>query len=171
MRYSIIIILIILSTNSYCCTCGSLRSIADEFSKSSKIAIGTIIDHEPVIAIDSTEYKRLIKNGVHETQARRFTYGGFNQYTLVLSEPSFKGEFHGDTLLIRTGLTSGACGYSFQIGEKYVVYGYDSTSKQGASIPKFDYFWTDNCSRTGLYRKKERRSLAKIAKLNEKNGS
>ena len=110
----------------------------------------------------------MIEKGVHETQARRFTSGGFNQYTLVLSEPSFKGEFQSDTLLIRTGLTSGSCGYSFQMGKKYVVYGYESKNEQRASIPKIDFFWTDNCTRTNLHSKKERRTLAKITKRSKK---
>jgi hypothetical protein len=168
MKYSIIIILLCLSNYSYSCTCGNLRSVTDEFNKSKKVVIGKIIDHQPIITIDSAEYKRLIKNGVHETQARRFTSGGFNQYTLVLSESPFKGEFQSDTLLIRTGLTSGACGYSFQIGKKYVIYGYDTNKEQGASIPKLDFFWTDNCTRTNLYSKKERKILSRVANRTKK---
>ena len=168
MRYSILIILLSLSNYSFCCTCGPQRSVTDAFNKSTKVVNGTIVDHQQIITIDSTEYKRLIEKGVHETQARRFTSGGFNQYTLVLSEPSFKGKFQSDTLLIRTGLTSGACGYSFQVGKKYLVYGYDSNKEQGATLPKFDFFWTDNCTRTNLYKEKERKTLAKLAKRNKK---
>ena len=167
MRNGILIILLLLSNYGFCCTCGPQRSVKNAYDKSTKVVIGKIVDHQQIITIDSTEYKKLIEKGVHETQAIRFTSEGFNQYTLVLSESSFKGKFQSDTLLIRTGLTYGACGYSFQIGKKYVVYGYDSTKEQQASIPKFDIFWTDNCTRTNLYSEKERRRLVKIAKRNK----
>ena len=164
MRYFTLLIFLSLSNYCYCCTCGTYRSIKDEFNKSKHVVIGTIIDHQSIISIDSVEYKRLIEEGIHEFQARRFTSVGFNQYTLVLSEQSFKGEFQSDTLLIMTGLTSGACGYSFQVGEKYIVYGYDTTRKKEQSIPKFDFFWTNNCTRTKLFKEKERKTLVKITK-------
>ena len=158
----------LLSKIGYCCTCAPQPSLKDAFYNSAKIVIGTIIDHQAIIEIDTAEYYRLVDKGIQETQAVRVTSGGFSQYTMVLSESSYKGVFKSDTLVIRTGLTSGTCGFSFQIGEKYIVYGYNPTSEARAFTPKYDFFWTDNCTRTQVYGEKEGNKLVKIASRTKK---
>ena len=168
MRYYLFIFLFSLSNYGYCCTCAPQPSVTDAYNNSAKVVIGTIIDYQAVIEVDSSEYRRLIEMGIKETQAVRVTSGGFSQYTLVLLEPSYKGVFEGDTLVIRTGLTSSACGFSFQVGEKYIVYGYNPTSGARAFTPEFEYFWTDNCTRTRLFGEKEWKKLIKIASRIEK---
>jgi hypothetical protein len=152
----------------YCCTCTPQSSVSEAFNSSAWIVVGTIVDHQAVLEIDTSQYRRLIDQGIHQTQAVRVTSGGFSEYTFVLSEPAYKGHTVSDTLLIRTELTSGACGYSFQIGERYIVYGNNATGEPRAITPKFSFFWTSMCTRTDGYSEKERKKLIKIATRSSK---
>lgn len=164
MKYFLLFSLLFLANYGLCCTCGPTRSITEEFEGSDKVVIGIILYQKPKIHVDSVEYKRLVKNGMNETQARRFTSGGYFQYTMVLSEPAYKGTFASDTILIQTGLTSGSCGYSFQIGKEYIVYGYNEDPIPNESRNRKEQFWTNICTRTNLASENERRKLAKLAR-------
>jgi len=168
MKYYLLTFLSILANHGICCTCGPERTVTDEFNGSDKIVIGTILSQEEILQTDSMEFNRLLKKGVNETQARRFTTGGYRQFTLVLSESAYKGTFATDTVLIRTGLTSGSCGFSFQIGKKYVVYGYNRDPIPNESNDKSEQFWTNNCTRTNLFNDREQKALTRIVKRNEK---
>lgn len=163
MKTFLLIFLTTLASYGYCCTCGPTRSITEEFIKSDKVVIGIIINQDPVLQIDSAEFKILVNRGMTETQARRFTSGGYYEYTMVLTEPAYKGAFATDTILIRTGLTSGTCSYSFQFGKKYIVYGYKRDPIPNESQDGHEQYWTNICTRTNLYSEKEKRKLMKIA--------
>ncbi len=164
MRYLTLFVLILYTNYGVCCTCGPMRTVEDQFKHSEIIVVGTIIEKDPMIQIDSVEYNRLINNGLDKTKARRFTSGGYYQYTLALSETAYKGNFLSDTLKIRTGLSGSSCGYSFEIGKKYIVYGYSKNPIPNKPIDKQDEFWTDNCTRTNFFSEKENRKLVRIAK-------
>ena len=167
MKYilTLFLTLLIINFDALCCTCGPLKSIKEEFHQVQKIISGTIIERSLIISMDSIEYKRLVKNGMGETQARRFTTGGYSQYKIVLSK-TYKGTFRSDTLLILTGLTSGSCGFNFQVGEKYIVYGYPPSKKQVENPEPMLSIWTNNCTRTKQFNDKESKKLTKLAKHN-----
>ncbi len=171
MKYILTVLFLLLTNYGFCCTCGPTRSVFDEYDKATYVVIGTVVEHQTTIKTDSSEYKRLIEKGINEVQASRFTSVGYSHYKIVLSEPSYKGFLKSDTLIIQTALSSGACGYSFQIGKEYVVYGYDSKLEKELPIPftEFESIWTNGCTRTKLSSVKERKTLIKIIKKKATN--
>ena len=169
MRRSLVIILVSLANYSYCCTCAPQVSVSEAFNGSAWVVIGTIIDHQAILEIDTATYRSMIDQGNNENQAVRASSGGFSQYTLLLSEPTYRGISRSDTIMIRTEMTSFDCGYSFQIGEKYIVYGYNPTREPRAFAPKFAFFWTDNCTRTTPFNEKEKQKINKLANRTSKN--
>ena len=84
MKIFLLIFLTTIANYGFCCTCGPTKQVAEQFEKFDKVVIGTILDQNPVFQIDSTEYNRLIQNGIDETQARRFTSGGYYEYKMVI---------------------------------------------------------------------------------------
>jgi len=170
MKFKFLTLLLLLPAYGYCCTCSPDRSIVEDFNSVTKIVIGTIIAQETITTIDSSAYNSMLAADVSAFEARRFTSDSFNQFTLVLSEASYKGSFQHDTVIIRTAQLGGECGYSFQVGKKYVVYGYDLAQAKSNSNPRHEYFWTDTCTRTRLYHKKEQKKLMRIVRNRKKKG-
>ena len=62
----------------------------------------------------------------------------FNEVSISVSY-LWKGEIANEVLIL-TGIDDGLCGYSFEIGLDYLIYGYYSGNE----------IWTDICTRTNL---------------------
>jgi hypothetical protein len=82
----------------------------------------------------------------------------------LLVEEFYKGKLKQDTLLVYTGMGAGDCGYRFQVGKKYIVYGRDETYF-GMLNNSFQWpegkgvFWTQICLRTCLWNEEEHLAL------------
>src|SRR5262245_1546373 len=66
----------------------------------------------------------------------------------------------GEDVEVRTAVLGTACGYSFEVGEEYLVYTYVEPALAGASSPDDRVWqWTSDCSRTAHFRDAERSDL------------
>ena len=153
---TIIVFLLVGTLQVMACDCKEVKSIIEEYNYSKSVITGEIISQEKVVVTDSNivEYKPDSK-----------PYNGrlIMKYTLVISE-IIKGNFKTDTIEVYTGMGGGDCGFKFNIGEKYLIYGIDGTYNDGIFTDEDKSLWTINCLRTKLTDKTEIEKLRQIAK-------
>lgn len=95
--------------------------------------------------------------------------GHYLTKVLVRVETIFKGQTTNDTLIIYTGLGGGDCGYIFEAGQKYIIYGatksFFGSFFKDKNIPNGpNVYWTNICTRTQEYNRAEIVELEKIMK-------
>jgi hypothetical protein len=153
-----LLFLMTLWTDSFSCTCGGSHSIQEEFDNKESIVSGEIVSRE-ILRYDSMEKRKLEEKG----------YLSFPQakYSLKLSR-IYKGKFAHDTIDVYTSPSGASCGYEFEIGNKYLVYGFsdpDWPEDYPVEIPPASVsIWTGICTRTKAYEKKEARKLKNLSK-------
>src|SRR5688500_4715852 len=83
----------------------------------------------------------------------------------------YKGTVLRDTLTIYTAPKSASCGYKFEKGKIYIVYGskksdigfmFLSDSDVYKNLEKENTFWTNHCTRTTQYNRSEADELRKL---------
>jgi len=96
----------------------------------------------------------------------RFTKAPIAVYQIKV-EKLFKGTSSSDTITIMTPVNGAACGFRFNLGEKYIVY----ATKKDATIPgdkikristSNKIYWTNLCTRTAQWSKTEEDEILKI---------
>ena len=109
----------------YACSCVQPGSPSEELEKFSAVFAGRVV---------SVQHSYDPEGGII-TPDDHFTIG-------FKVSAVWKGSVHED-MYITTPLTDGACGFTFDVGEEYIVYAYDSSYDDGG-------YTTGICSRTGL---------------------
>lgn len=154
---------------SYPCSCVGEVSIIDEYERVNAVIFGEIV---------SSEIVAITEKGEMPIPTSDSTFDLTEFYTLKIAryelkvEKTYKGKVKTDTIEIYTGLGGGDCGYNFNIGEKYLVYGYiksylNITNKK-YSYPKGNkIFWTNICMRTTYEYENEIKELERY--LNKKD--
>jgi hypothetical protein len=123
MRIALILALLALLApigQVYACSCAEPLLPREAAEKAAAVFIGIVTSHELVTRQDSP---------LGEPRRR---------YQLTATEV-FKGEV-GATVDVYTGLGGGDCGYTFEVGQKYLVYTYGTPPKLNTNI----------CSRTKI---------------------
>ncbi len=113
-------------------------------------------------------YEKYKSEGLElEEMPKRFIYYNYAVFKFVIKE-KFKGEFSSDTINIYTSINSAVCGFDFDIGEIYIVYGKGKTFL-GSSIflgRKYpegnNLIWTNICTRTNYRTNTEVKRLRKL---------
>jgi hypothetical protein len=82
----------------------------------------------------------------------------------IIVERSFKGRIRGDTMIVYTGSGDGDCGYEFEAGQRYLIYGdrdphYSLKRTASTSLYGKNIIWTDICTRTRPYDESEVKAL------------
>lgn len=93
-----------------------------------------------------------------------FTHTRFNKVTILVTN-KYKLEELTDTLEIYTIWGETVCGVNFKLNQAYIVYGFfrvDDEIKEGIS------FWTNLCTRTQEFGKKESKMLRRLKRKNKK---
>lgn len=144
---------------AYSCSCGSGLSIKEEFNNKDLIVTGRVVSNE-LVAVDSTG-KLIIQNEVN------FYVYQFRRYQLEIKKV-YKGHFSKDTIHVYSSSSDSNCGYFFQVGKSYLVYGTDheiNYPNNELMLPSGNnLIWTDMCTRTKEYDKKEARKLKRLAR-------
>lgn len=86
------------------------------------------------------------------------------KYRIAVTE-KYKGRIIADTITIMTGVGNGDCGFPFEIGKQYIIYGSSDNlfqkkylqMKRGEIIK--GVYWTDICMRTTLYTDEEKTAI------------
>ncbi len=151
------------------CTCGGTSTINRAVKDADVVTVGTILTKSVEFLPDSSKYQEMIDMGWPEDQIDESLYG-FSIIKLTLSiETILKGTITSDTLTILTGMGHGDCGFHFDVGKKYIVYGkhesYFGEFIHHISFPnERQIIWTNICTRTQEYNAEEIRRLKEIVK-------
>jgi len=170
MRTTITILILLLLTSIsgrlFACSCIGQRTVKEEFKHADAVVVGTILRKQLVVLTDST----IIKMFPNDTTMRNspMSKKTLARYDLLVQD-IYKGKISSDTLTIYTGLGGGDCGITFEIGEKYIVYGENETYfgqvNNNFNFPKAkNTFWTYICLRTTAYNQDEITEIEKIVK-------
>ena len=147
------------SNDAFSCTCGSEPSVKEEFINKDLIVSGKIISSE-MVAFDSAG-KLIVQR---KWDLSKYT---IRRYKLVIREV-FKGKFYQDTITIYSDISDASCGYYFETGKSYLVYGMDHTKPLMEDIPQLpsgkNLIWTHLCTRTREYDEKEASKLRRLSK-------
>lgn len=141
----IIILFIAFTTKVYACDCKGKKSVKEEFKLSKSVISGRVISREEVVVTDTT-----IEKSTKNSRNGRLIV----KYTFLISE-KYKGEFSSNTITIYTGIGESDCGFQFELGGNYIVYGIDGIYNDRIFTDKESSLWTINCLRTRKYEKKE----------------
>ena len=152
------------------CTCPERNSILNEFNSKELIVSGIIVSEEVINIIDSVALNDYLKNGgtMDKNIQQRFFGRFFYKYELEIID-IFKGNFTKKVIEIYT--PGNSCKFNFNVGEKYIIYGH---SIESSGIPEESYIrkaypkgndliWTEYCSRTKIFNKKESQKLDKLS--------
>ena len=141
----IFIILTNFSKISFCCDCGPI-SIKQGIESSDIVVKGEIISKEVI-----TNYKTGYKEA---------------RFKMVVLE-KYKANLTADTFTIITNVDGGMCGYKFEIGQKYIVYGnfikIQDNFYELNPLPR-NSFATNSCTRTMIYNSNEIEAIKNILK-------
>jgi hypothetical protein len=138
------------------CDCKETKGIQAEFNHANAVVVGKVIAQEQVVVTD----EGLVKSVSHATRQNGKL---MMQFTLVIIE-QLKGDFKTDTIHVYTGMGVADCGFGFEIGAVYLVYGIDGFYKNNIFTESHASLWTSICMRTKLADKSEIEKIRKIAK-------
>jgi len=150
MKIVIMFLSLIFSAGSISCTCIGVNSVKEEINGSDIVVIGTVVSKSYEKFVDSTLAS-------YEKDISLFKYS-------LAVEKKYKGRITKDTISIYTGPSGGSCGNNFEIGEKYIIYGFKKTYYQRSIkiLPKGkNIFWTHKCTRTTRYFEEEEKQIEK----------
>jgi Tissue inhibitor of metalloproteinase len=151
-----VVILLTLQSNFntlFACSC-STPSIEKDIKLSDVVIVAKVISNEHIYV----ENKDL-KKGKFKTSLSK---------TIVEVEQKFKGKNKKSTVTFYSGNGRGNCGFQFEVGERYIIFGY----KKGRLLSLYDFglpknkslYWTDTCTRTRKYDIEEYENIVKAYK-------
>lgn len=154
--FPIFLLLILGAFPAMACDCKETKGIQTEFNRAKAVVVGKVIAQEQVVVTD----ENLVKSVSHATRQNGKL---MMQFTLVIIE-QLKGDFKTDTIHVYTGMGVNDCGFVFEIGAVYLVYGIDGVYKNNIFTESHTSIWTSICMRTKLADKSEIEKMRKIAK-------
>lgn len=164
--YILITFLILGFSDIYACNCQGESTVKGAIKSSDFVIVGEIISRDFIDIPDSV----MIRQNFNDSLAHKnYPYvHRISKYKIQI-EKIYKGISVKDTMEIYTGNSGGDCGYRFNIGEKYIVYGNKETYF-GMVNNDYDYpkgencIWTNICMRTTYYYESEINEIEKIIK-------
>ncbi|MFD0999953.1 hypothetical protein ACFQ21_11590 [Ohtaekwangia kribbensis] len=178
MKSLLLVALMVSISQAFACKCSETWTVRESFKYVPIIISGKVLkrkvvsfaemirtdklhDIEKDIAGDSQKLKMFEMNFIFEVQ--------------FLVTERFKELNIPDTITIYTTITSGSCGFRFEEGKEYIVYG----TKKGfypfmltevmkkEMIERENTYWTTHCTRTQLYNDLEAKELRTLRKRME----
>lgn len=162
MRLVLTLLFIWFSYTSVACTCvGSGKATIHQNVKNAVLTVNGIILKEEVYNYVDSTISYLDEKGV-----TTFHKGREKMYTMVITDV-FKVPYNTpDTIKIITGFGDGDCGFEFQVGKSYIVYG-KFWKERNFNVhlgSRREKFWTDICWPTEL---SDSASLAELKSLGQ----
>ena len=158
------------SENLSACSCIGQRTVKEEIKHSNAVIVGIILSKELVTITDSTFFKMFSNDSsLRNSPMANMTIAKYE----LLVQDLYKGKISKDTVIIYTGLGGGDCGFRFEIGNKYIVYGESETYfgqvNNDFKFPKQkNTYWTYICLRTTPYLQEEIEEIEKFAKRKQR---
>lgn len=177
MKTKVIIILFILclSEYAYACKCGDPLSVEESFKSTSLIVHAKVLSKQFVPFTETVQSDKVksieerIKSDQRKLELFRSNY--VYKVTLEVIE-NFKGSTKGHVITVFTTATSASCGYRFEVGSEYLLYGIRRDFLMGLflghndqeEVEKENTYWTNHCTRTAEYHQQERESLRRLSR-------
>ncbi|MCW8897355.1 MAG: hypothetical protein OQJ96_08055 [Flavobacteriales bacterium] len=161
------------SQKATACSCVGESTVKGEYKSADIVVTGQIISIETEWFIDSTRIKEMIELGFSADSLDKKLTNYYLKKVLVKVDNIYKGNTTTDTLTIYTGMGGGDCGFRFKEGQSYVIYGdiksYFGDFNKEQEFPKGqDLYWTNICTRTQEYNRKEIKELEKLKAKNSR---
>lgn len=168
-------LIIIGGVNSYACRCEDPGSIQEAYNYTETILQGSVLS-KSFVTFKSTmnEAQISLLNEKFKDNPQRLSLME-SEFVIKIElkiTNVYKGEIKNDTVIIYTTRTGVSCGYTgFETGREYLIY----TSSRSHMYAFFDSnaneeklelentFWTNHCTRTMVYNRKEAKELKKLA--------
>lgn len=152
IKYILIILIIaLIEFETQACSCDKKSTFKNEIRSASVIFVGTVVNSEEIKIFDTLDQRYKIKM----------------KYTLIIDN-IYKGQCFNDTMYVFTGKEYSDCGFNFQIGKKYIVYGRNLMINirgiEQIFIDGKPAVYTSICTRTRLYQKREIKKIKKYLK-------
>ena len=141
-RIFIIWFMFILWNTTFACTCWGDSNVKNAMKYSNYVFTGKVIASERV-----SLFPESLLGTFWDYEFSRIFYKKM-KYTFEVLE-IYKGKQTADTLIIYSGFGDGDCGYTFHIGDDYIVYAtWNKTLKESDHSTPLKFLETDICTRT-----------------------
>ena len=164
----ILILLVVLNFGNYslACSCQDPGTVQQGLEYSDMVVHGTVLNRSYVTyrATMKQEKGDSLNVVFSNREADLFNSELILKIELEVSKV-YKGEMVSDTVVIYTGRSSAACGFSwFTEGEDYIIYGTSVSYAYGLftyedGLEQNNTFWTNHCTRTTEYNEQEAKEL------------
>lgn len=152
----------VLPLYSNACTCIGETKVEHEIENVDAVLVGKIISKE-IISIPIPDMIELYPNDTLRHNDYPFVYTRVKY--ILKADRIYKGKFKDGLINIITGQGGGDCGFEFQVGEKYIVYGEKKSGDEYESIVENKHsIWTDICRRTQPYNEEEIKAIEAFRK-------
>ncbi len=159
MRYLFLTLILIILITSYivvnACSCIGDSNIEDDYNYSDIVIQSNVLSINEIWGPYSYTIEKIEKENLSiDSIEKNYFNGYFLKRVKIEVITDFKRNLTTDTLIIYTSRGhSGDCGFRFEIGETYIIYGRKEVYKYGNERLSFDSdpyprFWTDICHRT-----------------------
>lgn len=136
------------------CSCEGDETVAHALEWADAVFVGKVISEETL--------------HVSRLDGEAFFPHYVKRYAVEIERPFKNGRLRtGDTVIIYTGMGHGDCGFHFERGGRYVIYGADSDYDAGRlsadrSLIGRGIYWTNICTRTRAFEEQEVRQLTQL---------
>jgi hypothetical protein len=151
--------------NSFACSCEGEGTVSGSVKYSDEVFSGQVISRTL-----TTNYDSLGIVATGDTSKMYFNWREFPTAVVKIKvDKMFKGQLVSDTITILTPPNGAACGYHFQVGQKYIVYAtiFDEllmTDQLKRRTFDNKTFWTHQCTRTQNWNTTEENEIIKETK-------
>lgn len=154
------ILLLVLTIESIACSCEGKGTVTNSVTYADVVFSGQLITRSLTKNYDSL--------GIIITGDTSKIHYDWRKYPIAVIrikvDKIFKGQLLSDTIIILTPPNGAACGYSFQVGQKYIVYAtiFDElliTDQYKRRTNSNKTFWTHQCTRTQDWNKTEEHEI------------
>ena len=155
------------------CSCIGQRTVKEAIKRADAVVVGTVLSVQCSVLTDWAMLEMFPNDTtMQNSPMSKITIARYD----ILVHDIYKGKITSDTLAIYTGIGGGDCGISFEIGEKYIVYGENQTylgqANNGFEFPKAkNTFWTYVCLRTTSYYQGEISEIEQFAKKKKRKAA
>lgn len=136
------------------CDCPFKPPLDSAFRSVDAVVLGTILSAKPIRILTGDSCCTLL--GANDSGGENAMFvRAFTKYSVRVVR-TYKGKNRADTIAVITPTGSSLCGYPFEVGKKYFIYGWEGGYLDGVID-------TTSCERTLAYNRRERKMLKRIA--------
>lgn len=149
--------------HTYACKREGPPTVEQSFKGAAVIVSGKVLSKDLVSVAETMNADKAgyVKEKLKADKGKlEFFESGFIYKIQLEIRENYKGGITRDILTIFTTITSGSCGFKFDVGRSYLVYAskrssiyfpFLDSSENNGQFEKENTFWTNHCSRTTEY--------------------